>query len=317
MTNFNIQSIRHSHVVFDDRYKIQCFHANDPYAMVQITGYLKSELKNKGRVYFRGQRKIYGNNLLIPSAYRNLKTNGAMHKVNERLKNIVSAYRAQCSIFSKRKINDETIEAVLQHYGYNTSWIDIVDNAWVALWFACHRYVIDNSLKSIGHWVLRAAGKSEGKVVLYKRDKEGAILSRNGTDIMMCANDPIFDENEYAYIYLICVDENYEENDLRLNLPSVFIRPHMQHGLVFRSSRNKDDGLRKRDYSSSIVGVIRIYIKDAIKWLGNGDLTNKDHLFPPPFYDSGYNILLDSDQKVQDESGVKSMGSIQIVTSGP
>ncbi|WP_420914265.1 FRG domain-containing protein [Comamonas aquatica] len=26
----------------------------------------------------------------------------------------------------------------MQHYGLNTTWIDIVDNIWVALWFACH-----------------------------------------------------------------------------------------------------------------------------------------------------------------------------------
>jgi hypothetical protein len=30
------------------------------------------------------------------------------------------------------------LAALLQHYGYRTSWLDVVDNLWVAVWFATH-----------------------------------------------------------------------------------------------------------------------------------------------------------------------------------
>ena len=30
------------------------------------------------------------------------------------------------------------IAALLQHYGYRTSWLDVIDNLWTAVWFATH-----------------------------------------------------------------------------------------------------------------------------------------------------------------------------------
>jgi hypothetical protein len=41
-----------------------------------------------------------------------------------------------------------------------------------------------------------------------------------------------------------------------------------------------------------IVGVIRVHLDDALKWLGDGGLLSTHALFPPPSYDSGYKEIL-------------------------
>jgi hypothetical protein len=38
-----------------------------------------------------------------------------------------------------KRLKRADLGALLQHYGYATSWLDVVDNLWVAAWFASHR----------------------------------------------------------------------------------------------------------------------------------------------------------------------------------
>ena len=68
------------------------------------------------------------------------------------------------------------------------------------------------------------------------------------------------------------------------------MRPHAQHGLLFRNL-GKPGGCGS-DYSSSIVGILRFDLADALDWLDNGNLLDTHPLFPPVSYDSGYEILL-------------------------
>jgi hypothetical protein len=83
---------------------------------------------------------------------------------------------------------------------------------------------------------------------------------------------------------------NTEFVDLRVGCPSIFVRPHAQHGVLFRP---KGDSVRRPDdYSGLVRGVIRADLRDALAWLGNGNLLNTHALMPPPSYDAGYRILL-------------------------
>ena len=42
-------------------------------------------------------------------------------------------------------------EAMLQHYGYSTHFIDLVDNHWIALWFGLNKF---RTIKNLSEYCL-------------------------------------------------------------------------------------------------------------------------------------------------------------------
>ena len=244
-------------------------HVDDPHALTMAAGYLKYNLAKTDSegIYFRGQRKIYAS--LPPTAYRGAKTMKVQAAKNAAIAQLISDYKATGKIFNT--FGGYAHEPLLQHYGIETTWIDVVDNLWVALWFACHKSF--------------STGES-GKYLHFER--------RLGSD-----------PEKYAYILLVAADHgntikgqpgyfhgpNTELVDLRIATPSIFLRPHAQHGLLFRKKGNAA-GARPFDYSDQIRGIIRVDLMKALDWLGNGTIVNTHSLFPPPYYDNGYEILL-------------------------
>jgi len=85
------------------------------------------------RVFYRGQTKLYGKDLksIVPSAFRSKVTRSDIDSAIARLR--------QLNPFEGSQISNEAIEGLMQQYGASSRWIDVVDNIWVALWFACHR----------------------------------------------------------------------------------------------------------------------------------------------------------------------------------
>lgn len=243
-------------------------HVEEPHALVMAAGYLKFKLARSSSegVYFRGQRKLYG--ALSPTLYRGLATQKPQDDRHKALAGLIDKFKASGAIFGS--FGDYAHEPLLQHYGISTSWIDLVDNIWIALWFACHR------AQSIG---------KQGEFVHFERRL------------------PTVDE-PYAYLLLVAADitsrarhkpgyffgYNTELVDLRMAAPSIFLRPHAQHGLLFRK-RGGDTG-RTLDYADQIRGVIRVDLVKALDWLGSGKMVTTHSLFPPPYYDNGYQILL-------------------------
>ena len=55
-----------------------------------------------------------------------------------------------------------------------------------------------------------------------------------------------------------------------------------------------DTVMRPIGYSPQIRGIVRINLGDALDWLGHGKMLGVHALFPPPYYDRGYDILLRS-----------------------
>lgn len=177
----------------------------------------------------------------------------------------------------------------MQHYGIRTTWIDLVDNIWVALWFS-----------------LMDCYSESGGAFLHFDPRRPA-------------------ENEFGYILLVSVEESgkgrrkgfllgrrTETVDLRVAAPSIFIRPHAQHGLLFRpiaASPQSDGAVRPLDYSSFIRGIVRFSVEDGIRWLGTGEAHSVRGLFPPPFYDSGYKILLNSGLRSGSLGGISHVGA--------
>jgi hypothetical protein len=261
-------SIRDAEIIKDSASGQDVFHVRDAHALVQAAGYLKhvsaqlSEL-----ILFRGQARLY--NSLRPSLFRSLKYAGKEGSWIGELNRVIGSVRRSARILGK--FDAAVHEPLLQHYGLRTTWVDLVDNAWVALWFACYNAV--------------GAGK-HGEYLHFER------------------RDPMVDSNPYAYVLLVAADAqrgsspgiwtgpSTELVDLRAACPSIFLRPHAQYGVVFRV--RGDTAARPLDYVSQVRGIIRADLAEALRWLGHGDMLGVHALFPPPYYDLGYRILLET-----------------------
>ncbi|MEW4341570.1 FRG domain-containing protein [Vibrio diabolicus] len=263
----------------------EVIHVNDPHALVKVAGYLKFShaLTDKSEgIYFRGERKIYGS--LSPTIFRNVHQSKSKENRIVSVRNALKEFNDKCHIL--QGFGEYAHEPLIQHYGVHTTWVDLVDNFWIALWFAYHR--------------AKGAGEC-GQYLHFER----RIPS---------------EEDKYAYVVLVGVDiqrrdkfkpgyfhgPNTEMVDLRMAAPSVFLRPHAQHGLLFRCKGVNNE--RPNDYSKQIRGIVRVKLSDALDWLGDGKMVGTHSLFPPPFYDSGYRILIESGAKID-----KHIGSIGLV----
>ncbi len=246
---------------------IDVLEINDSHALISAIGYLKFNLAKDSSqgIYFRGQNKLY--NSLIPTLFRGIQLQATKAKRTASLNKLKKQFTIEGPIFNS--FGNYAHEPLLQHYGISTTWIDLVDNIWVALWFACHE--------------ARSSGKNNEYLHFEKR---------------------LPTENEYAYILLVGADINFRDRtkpgyfegkdteliDLRMAAPGIFLRPHSQHGLLFRPKGKSNE--RPSDYSENIKGILRVKLTNALNWLGNSKALSTHSIFPPPYYDNGYNILL-------------------------
>lgn len=276
-------------------YGVSSFHS-----LTQLIGFGKYMNKDQCNVYLRGQISLY-DGYMSPSALRPKKIPGTNDFERINYEKRISYYKGymhesleQTKSFSKW--NSNTIEPLLQHYGVRTNWIDIVDNVWVALWFSLH-----NTRSTI-------------------------VDAREYIHISESAPD------QYGYIFLMGCDAVKEaENqpgvyvgdttivvDLRKAVPSFFLRPHAQHGLMLRKrSTNSAD---YADYTDKIIAIAKISAADGLKWIGQTGLLSVQSLFPPPYYDTGYASLMNeykrakSCDKIGTKDYIRLYGSIQDIT---
>jgi hypothetical protein len=247
---------------------VDVYHVRSPHLLIQAAGYLKHTAGLAGffGIYFRGQSTLYGDSL-IPSLYRGYKTPGGMAGINGILYKYLEQFRKTSKVLNI--VPEWAWEATLQHYGIRTRWLDVVDNIWIALWFACQD--------------VHTTGR-QGEFLHFEQRQT------RSTD-------------DFAYILLIKAE--YTSNsvnpglyggpttqliDLRVAAPSIFLRPHAQTGLLVR--RKGDPHGIIADYKDLVAGIIRVSLSDALDWLGHGVLLSTHVLFPPPVYDFGYRGLL-------------------------
>ncbi len=264
-------TIREAAETVDVTSGVTVYDVHDPHALVQAAGYIKYVLGTKRRsaVLYRGQATLYPS--LCPTLYRGITSHAAQSRREGYLHALVQ--KAQTVTPMLGKLRAEIVECLFQHYGLRTSWIDVVDNIWIALWFACHRVRFSGGNGEFLHFE-RRIGRKE------------------------------LPDTRFAYVVLIEADfldadssvagrwfgSTTEMLDLRIAAPSLFLRPHAQHGLLFRQ---RGTTIRRPvNYWPSVAGVLRVSLEDALDWLGNGALLNAHALFPPPSYDEGYRILL-------------------------
>jgi hypothetical protein len=233
---------------------------------MQAAGYLKHTAEPWERIYMRGQERLYDG--LAPTLYRGITSPTTQGRRHAALAKVIKDFETASTLFDD--LPNYAKEPLLQHYGIQTTWLDIVDNIWVALWFALHRAYVSGHEKQYMHFDQRVA-----------------------------VND-----GEFGYILLIRTEDRRREKvhkgvakgdqteviDLRIAAPSVFLRPHAQHGLLFRARGT--EGGRVTDYASSLAGIVRFPLEAGKEWLGVGSMHDVRSLFPPPFFDNGYRILL-------------------------
>mgnify|MGYP002549928441 CR=1 FL=1 len=254
-------------------------HVNSIAGLIQAIGYIKWKVAEKSKcgVAFRGQCEYY--DTMNPSLYRALTKTSSKPNADKKYNDLVKCLTIPHNkkIGEYLSVKSDYLAPLLQHYGVKTDWLDIVDNIWIALWFACYRYV--GKSKPLVSFKCRPYGKKDMN------------------------NSETFSDERYCYITLIriplsgdspCtghyIGDKIEVVDARYCLPSIYIRPHMQHGLLMRTKTKT--GKTSLDFSNAIEGVIRIDLDNALKWIELNPLLTTGTLFPPPDIDTGLSLLL-------------------------
>lgn len=258
------------------------FEVSTQHGLNQLLGNAKFVNREYGEVLYRGQCHLY--ETVMPSLIRGYKQ--VCSQMN-RLRALIELIKNDTLLRKDLKaqnndICDAIIEGVLQHYGVPTRYIDLVDNHWVALWMGQYEMQKTKSIEEYAHYKKRA--------ILIENIVNGDYLADKKDDlyqnILLLAipsalgNEGVTEANGFCRV------------DLRQALPSIFLRPHAQHGIVVRrkgADKNKADFY---DIASQVVGIIKIRIDIVDRWLGNGTLLTMENLFPPAAVDYGYDLLL-------------------------
>lgn len=250
---------------------IPLFEVKDVFAFTKLIGHAKFINNQYSEVLYRGQSQLYfgnGDNQTQnqgqkPSAYR-----GDIHKdevdarVEEQLKLLLEDNRLEDFVHFNKNYQGEAKylwEAMLQHYEAKTRFLDVVDNHWIALWFACHRY--------------------DDKTRRYKRSK------RDYSYVFVFA----LPTQSVTQNSGLLVNEQCIIADFRQACPSTVLRPHMQHAKLFALlDENKQ---YREDYACNLVCVIQIRTDLCLDWLGDTMLLTDESLFPCRYKDSMLNLI--------------------------
>ncbi len=267
----HLRKLRISGSSWDNRNKV--LEVSSTHALIQAAGYLKYLHGQDGFVFFRGQEATY--DAMRPALHRGISSTSGMKK----RENHFSAYLASCrgSRVFVNSMPDYAQEGILQHYGVATKWIDLVDNIWVALWFACHKAQTHGGNNRYLHFERRTR-KFPPPQTADQRDFAYVVAMTSG---------PVTFDPSTPGRYL---GKQAEVVDLRIAAPSIYVRPHAQHGVVMRRRGYND--FAGTDMAPLVVGTLRVELGTALDWLGSGGLLSVRNLFPPPIFDQGYNILL-------------------------
>lgn len=252
------------------------FDVKNAHAFTQLVGYAKYANRNCGTVYYRGQCKLHPD--LKPSICR-VKERSSLATKTRRLEQLINELIEDEQLMRELKLEGtgrqrkRLLEATLQHYGIPTRCIDVVDNHWIALWFGLH----ECETRQANHEAY----------ALYRLREVSFLDTLSG----VLRVDP---SSCYQYVLLLSAnnDDSRHIIDLRIELPSTFLRPHAQHGVILEN----DNGEESYDYANNVVGILQIRIDYAFRWLGQGQLVSYSNLFPSPMHDHGYSILLQSQE---------------------
>lgn len=229
------------------------------HSLVRAVGFYK--YRSQGQVYMRGQTRLYSS--VAPSMYRRL----GIDKADAIMDDFTVGFRKEMAIDGEPKQAAST-EALLQHYGIRTRWVDMVDSVPHALFFA-----LRDSLESS-----QVSGR---RTYLPSRSRFGYVtLFEFSADSSRGVNAGVWYDTSGARI---C--------DLRQAKPSHALRPHAQHGLLARPA----DGVADLDDHAAV--VLAVPREAAERWIGFAESLSNESLFPDRAWDSVYSTLLGAKAK--------------------
>jgi len=106
-------------------------HIEDPVVLARFFALLKQKVNktNKnGWVYCRGQCSHHKS--MLPSLFRGENKKHPVTTLLKAQKSLMDQIRIN---FPVKRLQNENLPALLQHYGINTSWLDLVDNLYKAI----------------------------------------------------------------------------------------------------------------------------------------------------------------------------------------
>lgn len=293
---------------FASGHKACIFEAETYHGLTQLLGKVKFVNKEYGLVMYRGECKLHDN--VLPSLFRGRSNVANAVAAMNTIKNKIIKDAKLCN-FIKLSENAENhndqLEGLLQHYGVKTRYIDVVDNHWVAIWMGlneCQEYNLGNKYYRYCKREIPVADLLNQMICKKTSDAEIDTKADSEKETAEKKTKSQVEEEYYQYILLIALPypseyengirthKNYKIIDLRQAVPSVFLRPHAQHGIVVRKAGKGNDKVEDYDFANDVVCIIRIRIDRANQWLGDGQLMTQEALFPAPAFDNGYDILL-------------------------
>jgi hypothetical protein len=153
------------------------------------------------------------------------------------------------------RFKERHISAILQHYGIRTSWIDLVDNLFVAVWFALNKR---NSLNGLYYRYSMSPYQTGWIHFVHSR-----VVGQPALRI----------------------------RDLRSEHLSLSLRPHAQHGISATRWSRGHWHLGNQDLSHYIVASVEIPNESKF-WHISGYMFQQEFFFPAPGGDLTYSVLL-------------------------
>lgn len=299
----------------------QYFEVKSVQVLIQLIGYVKyifqrwdpSPEYEQRVVYFRGQTEHHSSICsleladasLSPSLFRDLTGKNVIKNIKSRIQKLKNFINKNEELFLDKGERSQyrfAYSAILQQYGMSTDWLDLVDNIWSALWFASHNVLPEKKMR----------GVNTDKFLLFEKSKK-----------------------KYSYIYCMsfsgltavpeepgCVVEQLGSPvdmkiiDLRLSVPSIYLRPHAQHGLmikrkIFDNCHDLSNTLSDiADYKDHLILALRIRTEKVLEWLGKSSLVDYNFFFPSPLFDDGYRRLLSKFRQQENRGYAHYLGHI-------
>jgi hypothetical protein len=222
-----------------------------PIVLARFISFVKARCANQNAdVYLRGQNADFGR--MLPGLYRGAQSSRERDLRWTAYQKLLDLLLAEITLNRFRRDNPG---ALLQHYGLRTPWLDVVDNIYVALWFARHAAVVTPA-------GLRFRRRSKGQGWIY----------------LVSTTAP-------TRPALRCVD-------LRKQHSSLSVRPHVQHGLSLARQRDSANPRYGSDLTHYLVGRVRFELTS--EWRLQGPLSSARYMFPSPDFDSTARILDES-----------------------
>jgi len=237
----------------------------NPFHLTRFAGYLKfREEKGKeeriNQIFMRGQTDDHFG--MVPSLFRDVPES-QIPKRKAAYESLLPELRRN---LSGTRFDGVKCGALLQHYGIKTPWIDLVDNLFVALWFATRQRNIEEPI------TYQKAQLDYGWIFFMKAEER---LRRGQKKLKG-----------------IRIGERVMVTDLRRDHSSLSLRPHAQHGvsLAWREELGSHHPIN-HDMEEFLVAAVKFPTRNFIKLINGINNIPTEYMFPSADFDDTYKQL--------------------------